>query len=335
MAIVTIPSTGTGGSVNAPIAVESNAAGMYQLIKLVDPSVGSLDPIGNVANPLYAQFATAQPVVGSVGATQLGAPWSMIGSVAATQAGAWTFIGSATTQSSITVFQGAPVWIITGSVYATGSQQVTGVGGSISALIQGSLTAYQGNAPWSFTGSAFTSSSGDAGDTSHGSLDPVTSNPVKIGGYSISSVFPTAVASSGIRVNAVFDRVGRQIIANWAPLTLSQNKHNDFTGPLSGTIVWTPGVANRVCVTDLRVVAGSGTAGIVTLYYARSGAPINFTVASGVCLFRGEMAPSATAKPGAVITFPFPAVGDANDALRISITTTMQVYVQAGGFEAP
>jgi hypothetical protein len=191
----------------------------------------------------------------------------------------------------------------------------------------GSLTAFQGAAPWTFIGSV-----NITGDVAAGSLD--VGFPVKIGGYAISSAFPTSVGS-GTRVNALFDRTGRQITMLGAPLALRQNKHNDFTGPLSGTVVWSAGVANRIIVTDFNVMAGSGTSGIVTLFYARSGAPIQFTVGSGICLFRAEMAPSSTVKPGALKSLPYPECGDANDAVRISISTSMQVYVQVGGFEAP
>lgn len=295
---ITIPATGSGTQ-NPPVATEIIGGEHYQFFKLVDGNVGSAAAVGTSANPLNVFQPGVQTIIGSVGMTQLGAPWSVVGSV------------------------------------FTGPNTVTLVG---STLIQSSLTVFQGAAPWSVVGSVFVATNSPflmEGDTSAGSLDDINSNPIKIGGYSVGSSFPTAVASGGIRVNAAFDRVGRQLVAHWAPLTLSQNKHNDFLGPASGTIVWTPGVANRVCVTDLRVVAGSATAGIVSIYFARSGAPINFTVGSGVCLFRGEMAPSATAKPGAVMTFPYPTVGDANDALRISITTTMEIYVQVGGFEAP
>ncbi len=215
-----------------------------------------------------------------------------------------------------------------------GSIGVTQISGPWSVI--GSLAATQVGAPWSIVGSVIVAANSPfiiEGDISHSSADPLTSFPVKIGGYAVTSSFPAAV-NSGARVNALFDKVGRFITMPYATLGMNQNKHNDFTGPLSGTVVWSAGVNGRICVTDLRVMAGSATAGIVSIYFARSGAPINFTVGSGVCLFRGEMAPSATAKPGAVVPFNFPTVGDANDALRISITTTMQIYVQAGGFEA-
>ncbi len=296
---ITIPATGSGTQ-NPPVATEVIAGEHYQFFKLVDGNVGSASTVGTSANPLQVALPGVEAIVGSVGATQLGA---------------WTFIGSATTQSSITAFQGAAPWTVMGSVYATGSVNATIIAGSLNATVAaGSLNA-----------TAF-------GNIAHDTAD--AGNPVKIGGFAATSSFPTAV-DSGDRVNALFDKVGRQIVMPFGPLGLSQNKHNDFTGPLSGTIVWTPGIANRVCVTDLRVMVGSATGGIVTVYFARSGAPINFTVGSGVCLFRGEMAPSTTVKPGAVMQFPYPTVGDANDALRISITTTMQVYVMAGGFEAP
>jgi len=245
---ITIPATGPG-TIIPIVATESHGvAGHFQLIKLIDGSVGSLSPVGTSANPLNITQPALQNIVGSIGVTQLGGVWAMGGEIA------------------------------------------------------------------------------------HDVAD--SGNPVKIGGYAATSAFPSAVAS-GDRVNALFDRTGRIVTANWAPLAMGQSKHNDFTGPLSGTVVWSGGVNSRICVTDVRIIAGSATPGIATLYFARSGAPINFTVASGVCVFRGEMAPSATVKPGAVMQFGYPVAGDPNDSLRISLTTTMQVYVQVGGFEAP
>lgn len=205
--------------------------------------------------------------------------------------------------------------------------------------IIGSIGVTQISGPWSVVGSVLSTVFANSpflmeGDTFHSSADPIGSNPVKIGGYAVTSAFPTAV-NCGARVNAIFDRSGRQIIQNFAPATLRQTKWNTFTGPLSGTVVWSPGVNNRIAVTDIKVVAGSATAGIVGLFFARSGAPINITVGSGTALFYGEMAPSATAKPGALMAYTYPEVSDPNDALRISLSSAIQVYINVGGFEIP
>ncbi len=192
--------------------------------------------------------------------------------------------------------------------------------------IIGSIGVTQLAGPWFVVGSVVA-----LGDAAHNAAD--VGNPVKIGGFAVSSSFPTYV-DSGDRVNALFDRAGRLIIGPYAPGTLRQTKQLDFTGPLSGTIVWTPGVANRIIVLDYKVMAGSATAGIVTLFFARSGAPVNYAANTGTAIFRGEMAPSATVKPGAQFAYTYPEISEPNDALRITLTTTMQVYVNVGGYEA-
>ena len=170
------------------------------------------------------------------------------------------------------------------------------------------------------------------GDVAHDTAD--TGNPVKIGGFAVSSSYPTNV-DSGDRVNASFDRVGRQLIQPMAPMTMRQSRWNQYTGVISGVCVWSAGVNNRIVVTDITLMAGSATAGIVAVYFARSGAPVNYTVGSGTALFYGEVAPSATTKPGMVKSFSYPEAGDANDAVRISITTAAQVYLIVGGYEIP
>jgi hypothetical protein len=279
---ITIPATGSGTQTPV-VATEVISGNHYQFLKLVDPQVGSLDPFGTSANPIFTRFPALQPVQISSYSSPLlvsvvsQALTNIVGSIGMTQlAGPWTFIGS--------VFATLP------------------------------------NTPFQ-----------NQGDTFHGSAD--VGFPVKIGGFAVTSSFPSYV-NSGARVNAIFDRGGRLLVQPMAPITMRLNKQNDFTGPLSGTVVWSCGLAGgRIVVTDFNVAAGSATAGIVTLFMARSGPPINFTVGSGISIFRAEMAPSATVKPGALKSYTYPEVGDPNDAVRISISTSMQVYVNVGGYE--
>lgn len=72
---ITIPTTG-GGDIAPVIATESISGQHYQLFKLVDGNTGQTGTVGTSANPLF--------VTGSVGAAQLGAPWSVTGSLNAT-----------------------------------------------------------------------------------------------------------------------------------------------------------------------------------------------------------------------------------------------------------
>lgn len=105
---------------------------------------------------------------GSIGVTQIGAPWSLTGSVGATQLGApWSVVGSAgvtVLSGSVGATQlGAP-WTVVGSQgvtqlgapwSVTGSMGVGGLGGSIGAVgLGGSMGVTQIGAPWSVVGSA-------------------------------------------------------------------------------------------------------------------------------------------------------------------------------------
>jgi len=326
---VTIPATGIGDQTPV-IATESNAVGHFQFFKLVDGNVGSTSPLATSANPVFVQFPGAQSV------SQGSPPWTVVGSVFMSPA-------SMVTQSSITAFQGG-AWAITGSVFA--SPLSATVIGSVNANVvntisvlqanspwitqnQGSVTAFQGNAPWTVTGSVGATVLG--GNVAHDTSD--TGNPIKVGGFAINSEFPVAV-NSGDRVNFVADLKGRQIVTG-VPQGLMQSHDNDWVGPLSGSVVWSAAPNAKINITNLVITAGSGTAGLVTVFFARSGSTVMPTVGSGVVAFKAEFAPSATVKPGAVVPFGmFPCQpGSPSDALRIAISTSMQIYLQVKGYE--
>ncbi len=322
---------------------------------------GTVNVRGSIANSVLVSSAEPLVIIGGV-ALPSGALPASVGSLSAVQAlfdqqgRQRIVVDSGFVQiSSVTAYQGNPPWSVTGSVNATiiaGSAFASQAGsvpwlivGSVftspytvtlngSTLIQSSLTVFQGAAPWAFTGSvAIVANSGVVveGDTAAGSFDDPTFNPVKVGGYAVNSGWPTKVGS-GTRTNFIGDVRGRQIVVN-APPEIVRHVNNAFTGPLSGTVVYSPGINAQVQVTNLRILAGSATSGIVGVYFARSGAPINLTVGSGTHLFYGEMAPSTTVKPGVIIPFVVPAPSFQNDSLRISLTTTMQVYLQVELFE--
>src|ERR1051326_7633473 len=199
--------------------------------------------------------------------------------------------------------------------------------------VGGSMTAFQGGAPWSVTGSVYATGSVNAtvlGNVAHDAAD--AGNPVKVGGFTIVNSWPSKVGS-GDRSNFISDELGRQVIVG-VPLGITQNKQNAFTGVISGTVVWSPAPNGVINITMARIMAGSATAGMVALYFAASGAPINFVAGTGTCVFQAEMAPSTTAKPGVVIPFGLnPCRGAANDALRLYLSSAMQVYVQVDGYE--
>lgn len=88
----------------------------------------------------------------------------------------------------------------------------------------------------------------------------------------------------------------------------------------------------RIYVTNLTIATGGTTAGRVSVYWG-TGA---FSAGTSVTLFDGEFVPSATTKPGAVLTFPVP-VGGASatgDSLRITTSAAMTVYVSGQCYKA-
>jgi len=235
-------------------------------------------------------------------------------------------VGSLTPISSANPFpiQTLGTQTIIGSVAISGGSWV----GSVAATQAGQ---------WSIIGSVWaTNASSPAvvnqGDVSHGSLD--TGYPVKIGGYAVTSSFPTAVDCAE-RVNALFDRVGKQLNQPYAPGTMRQMRWGAYVGPSSGTIVWSPGVNNRIVITDWTVQAGSAGAALVTVYFSNSGPTQAPAVGSGTAIFHGELSPSSGSKPGALMAFTFPEVSDPNNALRVYISAAAQIYVRVGGYETP
>jgi hypothetical protein len=88
----------------------------------------------------------------------------------------------------------------------------------------------------------------------------------------------------------------------------------------------------KIYVTSLTIATGGTTAGRVSIYYG-TGA---FTAGTSVTLFDGEFAPSATSKPGAVLTFPIPIGGASATGDNLSITTSaaMTVYISGQAYKA-
>jgi len=88
----------------------------------------------------------------------------------------------------------------------------------------------------------------------------------------------------------------------------------------------------RIYVTHLTIATGGTTAGRVSIYYG-TGA---FSAGTSQTVFDGEFAPSATARPGAVLQFPVP-VGGASatgDNLRITTSAAMTIYVTGQAYKA-
>lgn len=163
--------------------------------------------------------------------------------------------------------------------------------------------------------------------------------------------------------------VGQTTMANSDPVTLAANQtpvsasilsgsapHNigraggsgftlvhkdvDYSTLQAGTAIWTPTSGRRFVVTDISVTSGGTTAGTVILFDSAS---TNFgSTATGAnvnsnpnTVFRCEVAPSTTVKPGFVKAFNPPYVSLlANNSLRVSSSAAINpLYIQVNGYE--
>lgn len=111
------------------------------------------------------------------------------------------------------------------------------------------------------------------------------------------------------------------------------HRNGEFTTAQTGAALWTPTTGKRFAVTDITISTGGTTAGIVTLWQGAA-ADTTYTTGTDPVIFRGEFAPSATVKPGAVKSFNVPFVSSTIDhILRITTSAAMTVYVQLNGYE--
>lgn len=90
--------------------------------------------------------------------------------------------------------------------------------------------------------------------------------------------------------------------------------------------------AQRIYVVSYAIGTGGTTAGRLSMYWG-TGA---FTNGTSPTLFDGEFAPSATVRPGATQSFPYPMGGNSatGDNLRITTSAAMTVYVTIGYYKA-
>jgi hypothetical protein len=111
------------------------------------------------------------------------------------------------------------------------------------------------------------------------------------------------------------------------------HRNGEYSTAQTGAALWTPTTGKKFAVTDISITTGGTTAGIVTLWQGAS-ADTTYTVGTDPVIFRGEFAPSANSKPGAVKSFNVPFVSTTVDhVLRITTSAAMTVYVQLNGYE--
>lgn len=111
------------------------------------------------------------------------------------------------------------------------------------------------------------------------------------------------------------------------------NKTGEYTTTQTGTSLWIPGSTKKIAITDFTISTGGTTSGIVTIWQGSS-ADTTYTPGTDPVVFRGEFAPSANSKPGALKAFNVPFVTTTADHyIRVTTSAAMTVYIQVNGYE--
>jgi hypothetical protein len=111
------------------------------------------------------------------------------------------------------------------------------------------------------------------------------------------------------------------------------HKDVEYTTQQTGATLWTPTAGKKFTVTDLTITTAGTTAGLVTLFDTGS-AVTAYVANTNTAIFRGNFVPSATSTPGVVKPFTIPYVSQtANNALKVTTSAAMTVYIQVSGYE--
>jgi hypothetical protein len=109
-----------------------------------------------------------------------------------------------------------------------------------------------------------------------------------------------------------------------------------YTAAQTGTALWTPAAGRAVVITSLQIQSGGSTAGTCVLWF---GGAADQTYNRGnpgagdAAIFDGEFAPTATNKPGVIMSFPTPIRGTADFVLRVTTTNAQTVTFTVWGYE--
>jgi hypothetical protein len=166
------------------------------------------------------------------------------------------------------------------------------------------------------------------GGTPHDSAD--SGNPLKMG-MKAANALPTAVANND-RANALGDLFGRQLVSHIDP-AMQTHINKNFTSQQTGIDVWDPASGKKIAVTSIIIGSYGTTAGRLILWFGDN-ADTTFTQDTDQVLFAGSYAPSATAKPGTVISFAHPVFCTTADReLHITTDAALSVDVTIEGYE--
>lgn len=180
----------------------------------------------------------------------------------------------------------------------------------------------------SVTISGTITASNTSGDVAHDSVD--SGNPVKIG-FQAETSLPTAVAS-GDRANGVSDIFGRQLVGT-IDASMQVWKSANYTTQQTGASMWTPSTGKKICITYLAISSYATTAGRVLVWFG-AGGDTTYTAGTDQLVWGGSFAPSANAKPGAIIQLPFGITAvTADHQLRITSDAAISLDITIYGYE--
>lgn len=185
-----------------------------------------------------------------------------------------------------------------------------------------------------FNGSTWDRQRGDTtgtftvGNIAHDSAD--SGNPVKIG-FQAEAALPTAVAN-GDRANGISDVFGRQLVSH-IDAGMQVWKGANYTTTQTGTSMWTPSTGKKVCISYLAISSYATTAARVIIWFGASG-DTTYTAGTDQLVWAGSFAPSANAKPGAIVSLPFGiSAVTADHQLRITTDAAISLDITIYGCE--
>jgi hypothetical protein len=165
-------------------------------------------------------------------------------------------------------------------------------------------------------------------DVAHDAAD--SGNPVKVGAKAANAL-PTAVANND-RANNVSDLFGRLLVGHIAP-EMQVWKSNNYTSAQTGGVIWDPTAGKRIAITSITIGAYATTAARLILWFGANAVTV-FVQNTHQVAFAASFAPSATVKPGAVLTFPHPIFSlTADYELHITTDAALSVDVAVHGYE--
>ena len=166
------------------------------------------------------------------------------------------------------------------------------------------------------------------GDVAHDTVD--SGNPVKIGFQAENSL--SGAVATGDRVNGIADVFGRQLVTH-IDAGMQVWKGANYTSQQTGTDIWTPSAGKKIAITYLAVSSYATTAGRVILWLGASG-DTTYTAGTDQLIWAGSFAPSANAKPGAIISLPNAIYAvTADHRLKITSDAAISLDITVYGYE--